>query len=124
MGVHIAASSLPSRAPPREHRVRATTSLPSDAQNAIRHKSQALSYLQLSSRIDAVAARLDTAIRTNQISSAMQSIVGGMHHALKSMDVEKVGSARRAKTTREASDADAEHGRTDRLDNGFVRAEF
>lgn len=124
MGVHIAASSLPSRAPPREHRVRATTSLPSDAQNAIRHKSQALSYLQLSSRIDAVAARLDTAIRTNQISSAMQSIVGGMHHALKSMDVEKVGSARRAKTPCEASDVDAEHGRTDRLDNGFVRAEF
>ena len=62
------------------------------AQNAIRHKSQALSYLQLSSRIDAVAARLDTAIRTNQISSAMQSIVGGMHHALKSMDVEKIAS--------------------------------
>ena len=40
------------------------------AQNAIREKNQSLNYLRLSSRIDAVAARLDTAIRTKQISEA------------------------------------------------------
>ena len=36
-------------------------------QNAIREKTQALNYLRLSSRIDAVAARLESAIRMKQV---------------------------------------------------------
>lgn len=36
-------------------------------QNAIREKNQALNCLRLSSRIDAVASRLDTAIRMKQV---------------------------------------------------------
>jgi charged multivesicular body protein 1 len=39
------------------------------AQNAIREKTQGMNYLRLSSRIDAVASRLETAIRTKQASS-------------------------------------------------------
>lgn len=62
------------------------------AQNAIREKTQAQNYLRLSSRIDAVAARLETAIRTQQISKAMSGIVKGMDSALKSMDVEKISA--------------------------------
>lgn len=62
------------------------------AQNAIREKTQAQNYLRLSSRIDAVAARLETAIRTQQISKAMNGIVKGMGSALASMDVEKISS--------------------------------
>jgi charged multivesicular body protein 1 len=62
------------------------------AQNAIRNKQQSLNYLKLSSRIDGVAARLDTAIRTNGISNTMQSIVAGMHNALASMDVESIST--------------------------------
>jgi len=38
------------------------------AQNAIREKTQGMNYLRLSSRIDAVASRLETAIRTKQVS--------------------------------------------------------
>jgi charged multivesicular body protein 1 len=37
------------------------------AQNAIREKTQAMNYLRLSSRVDAVASRLETAIRTKQV---------------------------------------------------------
>eukprot|EP00617_Octactis_speculum_P019615 CAMPEP_0185752304 /NCGR_PEP_ID=MMETSP1174-20130828/11112_1 /TAXON_ID=35687 /ORGANISM="Dictyocha speculum, Strain CCMP1381" /LENGTH=190 /DNA_ID=CAMNT_0028429701 /DNA_START=114 /DNA_END=686 /DNA_ORIENTATION=- len=62
------------------------------AQNAIREKNQAQNYLRLSSRIDAVAARLETAIRTQQISTAMSGVVQGMGSALKSMDVEKISA--------------------------------
>lgn len=36
-------------------------------QNAIREKNQALNCLRLSSRIDAVASRLETAIRMKQV---------------------------------------------------------
>uniref|UniRef100_A0A7S2WTG4 Uncharacterized protein n=1 Tax=Rhizochromulina marina TaxID=1034831 RepID=A0A7S2WTG4_9STRA len=62
------------------------------AQNAIREKTQALNYLRLSSRLDAVAARLETAIRTQQINKAMVGVVQGMGSALKSMDVEKISA--------------------------------
>jgi len=60
------------------------------AQNSIREKNQALNYLKLSSRLDGVASRLDTAIRMNNVSKTMGSIVTGMDSALKSMDVEKI----------------------------------
>jgi len=60
------------------------------AQNAIREKNQALNYLRMGSRIDAVAQRLETAIRTNDMSKAMSNVVKGMSSALKSMDVEKI----------------------------------
>jgi charged multivesicular body protein 1 len=82
------------------------------AQNSIREKTQGMNYLRLSSRIDAVAARLETAIRTKQvtvfdctqcvfriivvnsrwlqISSSMNGVVQSMGNALKSMDPVKV----------------------------------
>lgn len=60
------------------------------AQNAIREKTQAMNYLRLSSRVDAVAARLETAVRTKQISASMTSVVSSMGNALKTMDPEKV----------------------------------
>mmetsp|Transcript_10561 Transcript_10561/g.13702 ORF Transcript_10561/g.13702 Transcript_10561/m.13702 type:complete len:156 (-) Transcript_10561:228-695(-) len=62
------------------------------AQNAIREKNQSLKYLQLSSRIDAVAARLDTAMRTEQLSKSMSGVVKGMGSAMKSMNVDKISS--------------------------------
>ncbi len=60
-------------------------------QNAIREKNQALNFLRLCSRIDAVASRLETAIRMQQINSAMSQTVKGMTNAMKSMEVEKIG---------------------------------
>lgn len=60
-------------------------------QNAIREKQQALNFLRLSSRIDGVAARVETAIKMNNVSTLMKGVVDGMDTALKSMDTDKVG---------------------------------
>lgn len=46
-------------------------------QNSIREKNQALNYLRLSSRIDAVAARLESAIRMKQVSRGVVVERGG-----------------------------------------------
>mmetsp|Transcript_20383 Transcript_20383/g.30145 ORF Transcript_20383/g.30145 Transcript_20383/m.30145 type:complete len:156 (-) Transcript_20383:77-544(-) len=63
-----------------------------EAQNAIRLKAQALNYLRLSSRVDAVAGRLETAIRMKQVNKSMVGVVKGMKTALKTMDVEKINA--------------------------------
>eukprot|EP00600_Ochromonadales_sp_CCMP1393_P004600 CAMPEP_0174969032 /NCGR_PEP_ID=MMETSP0004_2-20121128/8500_1 /TAXON_ID=420556 /ORGANISM="Ochromonas sp., Strain CCMP1393" /LENGTH=175 /DNA_ID=CAMNT_0016218403 /DNA_START=205 /DNA_END=732 /DNA_ORIENTATION=- len=60
------------------------------AQNVIREKNQSLNFLRLGSRIDAVASRLETAIRMQQINSAMTQTVKGMTNAMKSMKVEQI----------------------------------
>lgn len=44
-------------------------------QNAIREKNQALNCLRLSSRIDAVASRLETAIRMKQVRLFVRAVV-------------------------------------------------
>ena len=59
-------------------------------QNVIREKNQALNFLRLGSRIDAVSARLETAIRMQDVSKAMGQTVKGMSHAMKSMEPEKI----------------------------------
>merc|ERR1712100_119596 len=60
------------------------------AQNAIREKNQALNYLRLSSRIDAVAARVETAVRMRQVTASMQNIVIGMDKVMQTMDTQKI----------------------------------
>mmetsp|Transcript_62366 Transcript_62366/g.126755 ORF Transcript_62366/g.126755 Transcript_62366/m.126755 type:complete len:223 (-) Transcript_62366:26-694(-) len=60
------------------------------AANAIREKNQALNYLRLSSRIDAVAARVETAVRMNSLTKSMGGVVKGMDKVLGSMDVSKI----------------------------------
>eukprot|EP01027_Heterolobosea_sp_BB2_P004494 GEZU01006885.1.p1 GENE.GEZU01006885.1~~GEZU01006885.1.p1 ORF type:complete len:195 (+),score=67.44 GEZU01006885.1:189-773(+) len=60
------------------------------AQNAIRKKNESLNFLRLSSRIDAVASRLDTAIKMNMVSKSMGSVVKSMEKVLKTMDVDKI----------------------------------
>lgn len=60
------------------------------AQNAIREKSQALNYLRLAGRVDAVAARVQTAVDMNSVSKSMSGVVKGMDRALASMDVNKI----------------------------------
>mmetsp|Transcript_1493 Transcript_1493/g.2390 ORF Transcript_1493/g.2390 Transcript_1493/m.2390 type:complete len:196 (+) Transcript_1493:154-741(+) len=59
-------------------------------QNVIRENNQALTFLRLSSRIDAVAARLETAIRMQDVNKAMGLTVKGMASAMKSMDPDKI----------------------------------
>jgi len=60
------------------------------AQNAIREKNMALNYLRLASRIDAVASRVESAIRMRTVTSSMANIVKGMEKSMKQMDLEKM----------------------------------
>jgi len=60
------------------------------AQNAIREKNQALNYLRLSSRIDAVASRVDSAVRMKVVTGSMANIVKGLDAAMKTMDMAKI----------------------------------
>jgi len=59
-------------------------------QNAIREKNQALNFLKLSSRLDAVASRVETAARMGNLSKAMTSVTKGMSVGLASMDVDQI----------------------------------
>merc|ERR1719201_711052 len=60
------------------------------AQNAIRNKSNAQNYLRLSSRVDAVASRLESAIKMQQVTKSMGAVVKGMDKVLGSMNVEAI----------------------------------
>ncbi len=60
------------------------------AQNAIREKNQALNYLRLASRIDAVGSRVESAVRMKQVTKSMSGIVVGLDAAMKTMDMAKV----------------------------------
>lgn len=60
------------------------------AQNAIRKKNEALNYLKLSARMDAVATRLDTAIKMQMVTKTMGMMVKGMDKILDTMDPEVI----------------------------------
>ncbi|KAH3900643.1 related to Vacuolar protein-sorting-associated protein 46 [Saccharomycodes ludwigii] len=60
------------------------------ASNVIRKKNEHLQLLKLSSRIDAVASRISTAITMNNVSKNMFGVVKGMDRALMSMNLEQI----------------------------------
>lgn len=60
------------------------------AANAIRKKNEGLNLLRLSSRIDAVASRVQTAVTMRNVTMSMASVVKGMDKAMESMNLEKV----------------------------------
>ncbi|KAM7541209.1 hypothetical protein Aperf_G00000026000 [Anoplocephala perfoliata] len=62
------------------------------AENAIRKKNEGLNYMRMSSRIDAVAARVQTAVTTNSVTASMSNVVKGMAAAMKSMNLERVSN--------------------------------
>lgn len=62
------------------------------AANAIREKNQAINFVRLSSRIEAVAGRVETAIRMNNLTKQIVSVTNGMDSILGSMDVEKIAN--------------------------------
>ncbi|VDO12173.1 unnamed protein product [Rodentolepis nana] len=62
------------------------------AENAIRKKNEGLNYMRMSSRIDAVAARVQTAVTTQSVTASMGHVVKGMAAAMKSMNLEKVSN--------------------------------
>nr|GBN79470.1 Charged multivesicular body protein 1b [Araneus ventricosus] len=62
------------------------------AENAIRQKNQALNYLRMASRVDAVASRVQTAVTTKKVTQSMAGVVKSMDAAMKSMNLEKISS--------------------------------
>ena len=79
------------------------------AENSIRQKSQALNYLRMSSRIDAVSQRVQTAVTMKQVTGSMSGVVKSMDAALKSMNLEKV-SALMEKFEKQFEDLDVQSG--------------
>eukprot|EP00897_Mesotaenium_endlicherianum_P010464 jgi/Mesen1/9446/ME000626S08695 len=60
------------------------------AQNAIRKRTEQLNYLRLSSRLDAVTARLDTQAKMNVVNKSMANIVKALDSALASSNLQKI----------------------------------
>ncbi|XP_026461111.1 charged multivesicular body protein 1b-like [Ctenocephalides felis] len=60
------------------------------AENAIRQKNQALNYLRMSARVDAVASRVQTALTTRKVTNSMAGVVKAMDAAMKGMNLEKI----------------------------------
>eukprot|EP00696_Hemimastix_kukwesjijk_P001755 gnl/Hemi2/12145_TR4149_c0_g5_i1.p1 gnl/Hemi2/12145_TR4149_c0_g5~~gnl/Hemi2/12145_TR4149_c0_g5_i1.p1 ORF type:complete len:156 (-),score=58.83 gnl/Hemi2/12145_TR4149_c0_g5_i1:257-724(-) len=53
-------------------------------------KNQALNFLRLASRVDAVAARVETAVKMNTLNQSMSKVVVGMSRALASCNTEQI----------------------------------
>jgi charged multivesicular body protein 1 len=64
------------------------------AQNAVRKQNEKLNLLQLSSRVDAVAGRVQTAVTMRQITGNMMKVNRSLDVAMKSMSPERVCSLR------------------------------
>jgi len=60
------------------------------AANAIREKNQSLQFLTLSSRIEGVAARVQTAVNMNGLTKSMKGVVKGMSRVLDNMNPETI----------------------------------
>ncbi|KAF7287033.1 charged multivesicular body protein 1 [Rhynchophorus ferrugineus] len=60
------------------------------AENAIRQKNQALNYLRMSARVDAVASKVQSAVTTRKVTNSMAGVVKAMDAAMKSMNLEKI----------------------------------
>ena len=60
------------------------------AQNAIRKKNEAINYLRLSSRVDAVASKVQTAVSLKQVTKNLRGVVQQMDRAMQSMNLEQV----------------------------------
>ncbi len=53
-------------------------------------KNEALNLLRLSSRIDATASKVETAVTMKKVTSSMTGVVKGMEKAMQTMNLEQV----------------------------------
>ncbi|CAG9327680.1 unnamed protein product [Blepharisma stoltei] len=60
------------------------------AENAIRKKNEALNYLRLSSKLDAVASKIMSASRTEAMTRQFSQVIPQMNRAMKSMNLENI----------------------------------
>ncbi len=59
-------------------------------ENVIREKRQAMNFLRFSSRVDAVASRLEVAVRMQEVNKAMGQTVHSMASVLNNMQADQV----------------------------------
>ncbi|RNA24084.1 Charged multivesicular body 1b [Brachionus plicatilis] len=62
------------------------------AENSIRNKNQALAFRRMSSRVDAVSQRVQTALATKKVTHSMAGVVKSMEAAMKSMNLEQISN--------------------------------
>uniref|UniRef100_A0A8C9DUL7 Charged multivesicular body protein 1b n=1 Tax=Prolemur simus TaxID=1328070 RepID=A0A8C9DUL7_PROSS len=60
------------------------------AENAICQKNQVISFLRVSARVDAMAARVQTAVTMGKVTKSIAGVVKSMDATLRSMNLEKV----------------------------------
>ena len=61
-------------------------------ENAIRKHNESLNYLRLASKLDAVASKIQSATRTQELSKQFGSMVPQINAALKNMDIHKIST--------------------------------
>merc|ERR1712223_474116 len=59
------------------------------AENAIRKKNESLNYLKMSSKIDAVSSRVQSAVTMKGVAKNMGSVVKSLDKAINSMELQK-----------------------------------
>ncbi|XP_067652421.1 charged multivesicular body protein 1a-like [Haliotis asinina] len=60
------------------------------AENAIRKKNEGLNYLRFAARVDAVAARVQTALTMKEVTKNIAGVTKALDKAMQSMDLAKV----------------------------------
>lgn len=60
------------------------------AENAIRKKNEALNYLRMSSKIDAVASRVQSAVTMKSVAKNMDGVVKALDKAINTNELEKI----------------------------------
>lgn len=60
------------------------------AENAIRKKNEALNYLRLSSKMDAVASKIQSAARTENMTKQFSKVIPQMNRVLQNMNLENI----------------------------------
>lgn len=60
------------------------------AENAIRKKNEGLNYLRMAARVDAVAAKVQSALTMKDVTKKMEGVTKALDKAMASMDLEQV----------------------------------
>merc|ERR1712241_1242718 len=60
------------------------------AENAVRKKNESLNYLKMSSKIDATASRVQSAVTMKGVAKNMGSVVKSLEKAVNSMELQKI----------------------------------
>jgi charged multivesicular body protein 1 len=60
------------------------------AENAIRKKNESLNYLRMSSKVDAVRSKVQSAVTMKGVAQNMGQVVKSLDKAMKSMDLNKI----------------------------------